>query len=89
MSKSLLLCCALFTAACVSTDDPSPSSSTDDDTAEATQAVIRHPGEDWYYTCSNDLLVCRPGYGAVEWLPDVEACGSLWRIKCQYGAVNP
>lgn len=86
MSKScsILLCCALFTAACVSTEDTAP---TTDDTEEAAQA-IGHPGADWYYTCSNDLLVCRAGYGAVEWV-HVAACGSQWRIKCQYGAVNP
>ena len=86
-SYSLLLCLVLSTTACLSAETPDDPSAADD-TAQSTQAVIGHPGADWYYTCSNDLLVCRAGYGAVEWVPDA-ACGSLLRIKCQYGAVNP
>jgi hypothetical protein len=89
-ASSLLLCLALSTTACLSADAPDDIATSDDPAAatEATQAVIGHPGVDWYYTCSDDLLVCRAGYGAVEWL-HVDACGSQWRIKCQFGAQNP
>ena len=80
-------------AACVdapdATDatDPSESVESSELTAPGGAATsgIGHPGPDWYYTCSNDLFICRPGYGAVEWIP-YPACGSVRRIKCQWGA---
>ena len=79
-----LLAMALFALGCVAeTRDES-------DPIESAQEseVIGHPGVDWYYTCSNDLLVCSSGYGAVEWVPNA-GCGDLLRIKCQFGAQNP
>jgi hypothetical protein len=82
MMKSLLAF-TLFTVGCVAdgSDDPI-------ETAQDQAVLVRPPGVAWYYTCSNDLLVCRPGYGAVEAIHD-DACGSLLRIKCQLGAENP
>jgi hypothetical protein len=46
------------------------------------------PGPEWYYTCSNNLLICRAGYGAVEWIAH-PSCTPLKRIKCVRGAINP
>ncbi len=58
------------------------------DGSELTRGHPAAAGAEWYYTCSNDLLICCAGYGAVEWIAH-PSCTPLKRIKCVRGAINP
>ena len=93
-----LLGALLFAAACV-TEEASGGSMLDMQaegslpsvhSAQAGEAALIGTSplyEDWYYTCSDDLFVCSPGYGAVEWVLDADCLpyGSSHRIKCVFG----
>lgn len=91
--KNWLIAALIGLAACVSEEGPE---GLEEDGLEMEEQAVSWPqeirplppGPEWYYTCSNDLLVCRAGYGAVEWIAH-PACTPLKRIKCQRGAINP
>lgn len=85
--KNWLIVAVLGLAACVSDEDQGLEM---EEQAVSSPDEIRPlpPGPEWYYTCSNDLLICRAGYGAVEWIAH-PSCTPLKRIKCVRGAINP
>lgn len=96
-SLSPILAVLTLASACIS-EDPADSSGAQDElqaqpleTGSAEQAAAAAPlAATWYYTCSNELLACRAGYGAVEWIRNYPAClPKLYRVKCQLGAVDP
>ena len=78
-----------WTTACLSDDPADPTAGSQEGVTESTIVGPIEPG-DYYYTCSDDPLVCRPGYGAVEWIlyPECEPYASH-RVKCEYGAIDP
>lgn len=89
---SILAVLALATA-CVS-DEPADDAldlQAEVDTSSGEQAVTASPlVAEWYYTCSNEILACRIGYGAVEWIRNHPSClPKLYRVKCQRGAIDP
>jgi len=70
-------------------DGSSDGSSERDDAVVSEVKTGPTPGVEWYYTCSDDLLACRAGYGAVESIPSVDCLPYAWRLRCVKGAENP
>jgi hypothetical protein len=84
-----LLGMLLSTTACL-TEDSSDLSTAEPTESETESAVIGPapvPGPRFYDTCSDQVLVCRAGYGAVEFrlFPDCQP-RAAHRVKCVEGA---
>jgi hypothetical protein len=82
----------LSIAACF-VEDPEDPSSTESTEGETESAVIIRPtpvpGPGFYYTCSDQPLVCRAGYGAVEFIPYPDCQPhAAHREKCDAGATD-
>jgi hypothetical protein len=80
----------LSATACLS-EDPSDLS-TADSQGRVTESLIIETsdcGADFYFTCSDEPLVCAPGYGAVEFIldPSCEPFASH-RVTCRCGSVD-
>lgn len=83
-----------LTAGCLVEEDGADRIDAVDEAAtEATTSTVESAvrGPQWYYTCSDELLACSPGYGAVEWTyyPDCIPYGASHRVKCVLGAIDP
>ena len=96
-----LLGALLFTAACV-TEEASDGSMLDMQaegsvssihSAQAGEAALIGTSPFYpevYYTCSDDLFACPPGYAAVAWVLDADCLpyGSSHLITCEFNKVG-